>query len=131
MALHKRIAQVLAAIAAAAMFLTWHTTTDESLNGVATDEGQLALVVSLVTVGLIQVGWRPAWIGAGFTTAITVRALLDGDSDPGLGLWLATAASLVAAGLLIWAMFTDVADGDTPDKPDGRGLSGPLGRRRR
>ena len=136
----KRIAQVCAVVAAAAMFLPWHTTAaeggTESVQGIAVNDGQLVLVVSLVTTGLIQVGWRPAWIGAGFAGAAAVRALLDSETDPASGLWIAAAASIVAVVLLIWDLFAGVSvsgDGtvDGPDKPGGRGLSGPLGRRRR
>ena len=106
------------------------------MQGIAGNDGQLVLVVSLVTAGLIQVGWRPAWIGAGFAGATAVRALLDSETDPASGLWLAAAASIMAVILLIWDMFASVsASGDDTvdgrDGPGGRGLSGPLGRRRR
>ena len=96
-----------------------------------TSEGQLVFVVSLITVGLIQVGWRPAWIGSGFAGAITIRAILDTGADPAAGLWIAAAASVAAAVMLVWDMFAAVsADGGPSDEPSGRGLSGPLGRRR-
>ena len=134
----KRIAQVCAAAAAAAMFLPWQTADDgtESVQGTGVNEGQIVLVVCLITVGLIQVGWRPAWISAGFAGAITVREILslssNGGPDPASGLWIAAAASVVAVVLLVWDMFTGVsAKGGPDDKPGGRGLSGPLGRRRR
>ena len=130
------------AVAAVAMFLPWHTTVSESgtesVLGTGVNGGQWVLVVSLVTIGLIQVGWRPAWIGSGFAAAITVREILSlaggDDADPASGLWIAAAASLVAVVLLIWEMFASVsASGDDSgdSKPGGRGLSGPLGRRRR
>jgi hypothetical protein len=131
----KRIAQVCAVVAAAAMFLPWHTTAaeggTESVQGIAVNDGQLVLVVSLVTVGLIQVGWRPAWIGPGFAGAITIRKILDSETDPAAGLWVAAAVSLVAVVLLIWDMFAGVSASGGEDKPPGHGLSGPLGRRRR
>ena len=127
-----------AAAAAAAMFLPWQTTDNatESVQGTGINEGQIVLVVCLITVGLIQVGWRPAWISAGFAGAITVREILslssDGGPDPASGLWIAAAASGVAVALLIWDMFASVSeDGGPDDKPSGRGSSGPLGRRRR
>ena len=119
------------------MFLPWHTTAaeggTESVQGIAVNDGQLVLVVSLVTVGLIQVGWRPAWIGPGFAGAITIRKILDSETDPASGLWIAAAASLVAVVLLIWDLFANVSasDEDTGSGSGGRGLSGPLGRRRR
>lgn len=130
-----------AAVAAAAMFLPWHTTVaasgTETVQGTGVNEGQLVLVVGLISVGLIQVGWRPAWIGVGFAGAITVREILDlsgGEADAAAGLWIAAAASIVAVILLVWDMLTGVtAPGDDtgePDKPGGRGLSGPLGKRR-
>ena len=121
--------------AAAAMFLPWHTTASangtESVQGIAVNDGQLVLVVSLVTAGLVQVGWRPAWIGAGFAGAITIRRILDGGTDPAVGLWVAAAACVVAVVLLIWEMFATVSASDTEGKPPRHGLSGPLGRRRR
>ena len=131
------------AVATAAMFLPWHTTTTESgtepVQGTSVNQGQLVLVVGLITVGLIQVGWRPAWIGAGFAGAIAVKDLIDlagiDGSDPASGLWIAAAASIVAVVLLVWDMFAGVSapgdDAGDRDKPGGRGLSGPLGKRRR
>ena len=124
------------------MFLPWQTGSDtdatEAVRGISTDQGQVVLVVSLVTIGLIQVDWRPAWIGSGFAVAVMVREILnlsDTGPDAASGLWVAVVASAVAVGLLIWHMFADLAarrGGDQdPDATDGRGLSGPLGRRRR
>ena len=117
------------------MFLPWHTTAadgaTESVRGIAVNDGQLVLVVSLITVGLIQVGWRPAWIGSGFAGAVTIRRILDSETDPALGLWIAAAVSLVAVVLLIWDMFAGVSASGGEDKPGGHGLAGPLGRRRR
>lgn len=117
------------------MFLPWHAASGESgtesVRGIAVNDGQLVLVMSLVTVGLIQVGWRPAWIGAGFAGAITIRKVLDGGTDPASGLWIAAAASVLAAVLLIWDMFINVSAGGGSERTGGHGLSGPLGRRRR
>ena len=122
-------------VAAAAMFLPWHTTASasgtESVQGIAVNDGQLVLVVSLVTAGLVQVGWRPAWIGAGFAGALTIRRVIDGGTDPAAGLWIAAAACVVAVVLLVWEMFATVSASDPDGKPPGHGLSGPLGRRRR
>lgn len=123
------------AIAAAAMFLPWHTAAaesgTESVQGIATSEGPIVLAVSLITAGLIQVGWRPAWIGAGFAVAVTIRRILDSETDPAPGLWTVAAVSLVAVVLLIWDMFARVSAPGDDGRPPGRGLSGPLGRRRR
>ena len=132
----KRVAQVCAVAAAAAMFLPWHTTATEdggteSVQGIAVSDGGLVLVVSLITAGLIQVGWRPAWIGAGFAGAITIRKILDSETDPASGLWIAAVACIVAVVLLVWEMFAGVSASGTDDKPPGHGLAGPLGRRRR
>lgn len=133
----RRIAQVCGAVAALATFLPWQATVGgngvESVPGTSTSEGQIVLVVCLITVGLVQVGWRPAWIGVGLAAAVTIRELLAGESDPAWGLAIAVPASLVAAVLLVWDMFANVSapqDGDGGG-PGGRGLSGPLGRRRR
>lgn len=123
------------AAAVSAMFLPWHTTATESgtesVQGISTSEGPIVLAVGLVTIGLIQVGWRPAWIGAGFAGATTARRILDSETDPASGLWIVTAVSVVAVVLLIWDMFAGVSASSTDDKPPGHGLSGPLGRRRR
>lgn len=133
----KRIAQVCGAIAALAAFLPWQTTVGaggvETVAGTSTSAGQIVLVVCLITVGLVQVGWRPAWIGVGFGAATAIRELFDGETDPAWGLGVAIAACLVATVLLVWEMFANVSappDG-TGGGPGGRGLSGPLGRRRR
>ncbi len=135
----KRVAQACVAAAAAAMFLPWRTGAGESgaesVRGTGVDEGQIVLLACLLTVGLIQVGWRPAWIGAGFAGAITVRELLDligsDGADPAAGLWIAAAASAAAVVLLVWDLFAGVsASADTATRDGGRGLSGPLGRRR-
>ena len=121
------------------MFLPWQTATEEggsSTPGVEVSEGRIVLIVCLVTIGLIQVRWRPAWIGTGFSCAIMVREILQlsggGEPDPAFGLWIAVAACAAAVVLLVWDMFADVsASGDSDDKKGRHGLSGPLGRRRR
>ncbi len=131
----KRVAQVCGAVAALATFLPWQTTVGdngaEPVLGTSVSEGQLVLVVGLVTVGLVQVGWRPAWIGAGLIAAITGRAILDSGADPASGLWIAAAAAVLAAVLLIWEMFANVTPGSDGQQPSRRGLSGPLGGRGR
>lgn len=124
------------AVAALTTFLPWQTAVTEggveSIAGTSTSAGQLVLVVCLVTVGLVQVGWRPAWIGAGFGAATAIRELFDREADPAWGLGVVIAACVVATVLLVWDMFANVAaPGDDPAGPGGRGLSGPLGRRRR
>lgn len=115
-------------------FLPWQTTAGEngaeSVLGTSTSAGQLVLVVCLITVGLVQVGWRPAWIGVGFSAATAIRQLFDSEADPAWGLGIAVAACLVATVLLVWDMFTNVTPGADDGPSGGRGLSGPLGRRR-
>lgn len=125
------------AATAAAMFLPWQTAATDStgaVRGISVDEGQIVLVVSLATIALIQVGWRPAWIGAGFTLAITVREILDlsggGTPDPALGLWGAAVTALVVVALLVWDLFAHIGQSDDDSTADGgQGLSGPLGKR--
>ncbi len=123
------------------MFLPWHINAgfggSDTVRGINAGVGRLLLAVCIVTIALVQIGWRPAWIGAGFAGAIAVREILNpsgiGSPDPGLGLWIAAIASAVAVVLLVWDMFAGVrgSDGSDPDtgEPPRRGLSGPLGRR--
>lgn len=134
----KRIAQACGVVAALVTFLPWQTTDGndgpESVLGTSTNAGQLVLVVCLITVGLVQVGWRPAWIGVGFSAATAIRELFDSEADPAWGLGIAIAACVVATVLLVWDMFANIsAPGDDTggSEAGGRGLSGPLGRRRR
>ena len=117
------------------MFLPWHTSASasgtESVQGIAVNDGQLVLIVSLITAGLIQLSWRPAWIGTGFAGAIMVRRMFEGETEAAAGLWIATAACVVAVVLLVWEMFASVSASGDDGRPPGHGLSGPLGRRRR
>ncbi len=99
---------MLLAAALIAMFLPWATSADPFLTdvrGVQVSEGVLIMVVSLVTIGLIQVGWRPAWIGAGLVAAIAMPQLSNvaqrANTDVGFGLWIAAAAGTLAAVVLI------------------------------
>ncbi len=126
----KRIAQVCLAATAAAVFAPWQAAADGagSTSGNTLAEGQIVFIVGVVSVGLVQAGWRPAWIGAGFAAAVTIRRILDSPADPAAGLWIAAAATVVAAVLLVWDMFANVAA--PGDDTGGKGLSGPLGRRR-
>ncbi len=138
----KRISQVCSVVAGAAVFLPWYANAGlvgaDTVRGISAGIGRLLLVVCIVTIALVQISWRPAWIGAGFAGAIAVREILNpsgiGSPDPGLGLWIAAIASAVAVVLLVWDMFAGVRGnyGSGPDtgEPPRRGLSGPLGRRR-
>ncbi len=123
------------------MFLPWHVNAGlsgtQTVRGIGTGIGRLLFVVCIITIALVQIRWRPAWIGAGFAGAIAVREVLDpsgvGSPDPGSGLWVAIIASAVAVVVLVWEMFAGVSagddDGGDADEPPRRGLSGPLGRR--
>lgn len=140
MSLRRRLAQAFSLVAAAAVLLPWQNVDEpaKTVAGNSVSEGRIVLGVCLATIGLVQVGWRPAWIGAGFAFAITARAILrlysDDAIEPAIGLWVSAAAALATVGLLAWNMFAGVsATPDSPDKdkPERRGLSGPLGRRQR
>ena len=133
------------AVAGAAMFLPWNVNAGlggtATVRGISTGVGRIVLVVSVVTVVLVQIGWRPAWIGAGLTAAFAAREIFDPSGisapgripDPGIGVWIAVIASALAVVLLAWEMFVGVAadDGTGRDEPPRWFLSGPLGRRRR
>ena len=120
----KRVAQLAAAAIVAAVFLPWEVSSGPeapTVQGLDTDEGRIVLIVALVTIVLVQIGWRPAWIGAGFVLAIAGRRLLavlgDDPGGPGLGLWIAAAAAVAAAALLVVDMFTTI-DRSPPESDD-------------
>ncbi len=118
-------------LAALAMFLNWASVDvddslvgptsaqSESVSGFDVNEGQLVFIVSLVTVGIIQLGVRAAWMGSGFVVAIAGRQLLDylGEDfiDPGVGLWIGTLAAIAAAVLLLMDMVANVERAPEPD----------------
>lgn len=122
------------------MFLPWHVNAGLSgtatVRGVATGIGRILLVICVVTLVLVQLRWRPAWIGAGFSGAIAFRELLSpagvGSPDPGLGPQIAFITCAAAVVLLGWNMFAGVAAGEgrDPGEPPRWFFSGPLGRRR-
>ena len=139
-AARKWIAQACVAVAGAAMFLPWHLNAglggNQTIRGISTGIGRLLLVICVVTVVLVQLRWRPAWIGAGFAGAIAIRELVSpsgtGSPDPGLGPQIAFITCAAAVVLLGWNMFAGVASGEGrgPDEPPRWFFSGPLGRRR-
>lgn len=122
------------------MFLPWHINAglggNQTVRGVSTGIGRILLVICIVTVVLVQLRWRPAWIGAGFAGAIAIRELVSpsgvGSPDPGLGPQIAFITCAAAVVLLGWNMFADVAAGEgrDPGEPPRWFFSGPLGRRR-
>ncbi len=139
-AARKWIAQACVVVAGAAMFLPWNVNAGlsgtQTVSGISTGIGRILLVICILTVVLIQIRWRPAWIGAGFAGAIAVRELFSpsgiGTPDAGLGPQIAFIACAVAVLLLGWNMFVGVAAGEgrDPGEPPRWFFSGPLGRRR-
>lgn len=108
-ALRRPAAQLLLVLAAASTFLTWDT--EQSITGVNSDEGLVALIVAAVAVMLVRIRWRPAWIGAGLIVAISGRRLLTGlgdDVNVGIGLWVTASAALAATVLLVSDMFSTI-----------------------
>jgi len=107
-----RAAQLLLAVAGISMFLPW-ASSDVALlrdaQGVDTNEGVLVLLVSLATIGLIRIGLRPAWMGAGLVFAVAGREILSisdhANASPGTGLWISFAAGGGATILLVIEMF--------------------------
>ena len=95
------------------MLLPWGELADgESPQGIELTEGVLVLVASVLTVALIQVGLRPAWMGAGFVVAVLGRQLFSDDvKELGIGLLSGLAFSVVAASLLITVLLQDLRDG--------------------
>lgn len=140
-AARKWIAQACVAAAGAAMFLPWNVNAGlsgtQTISGISTGIGRILLVICILTVVLVQIRWRPAWIGAGFAGAISVRELFSpsgiGAPDAGVGPQIAFIACAAAVVLLGWNMFAGVAAGEGrgPDEPPRWFFSGPLGRRRR
>lgn len=139
-AARKWIAQVCVAAAGAAMFLPWNVNAglggNQTVRGISTGIGRVLLVICVVTVVLVQIRWRPAWIGAGFAGAIAIRELVSpsgiGSPDPGFGPKIAFSTCAAAVVLLGWNMFSGVAAGEgrDPGEPPRWFFSGPLGRRR-
>ncbi len=139
-AARKWIAQACVVVAGAAMFLPWNVNAGlsetQTVSGISTGIGRILLVICILTVVLIQIRWRPAWIGAGLAGAIAVRELFSpsgiGTPDAGLGPQIAFIACAVAVLLLGWNMFAGVAAGEgrDPGEPPRWFFSGPLGRRR-
>jgi len=109
-----RIAQVLLLVVVAAMFPPWATgdSGEESIRGLDVNESKLVLLVSLLTIGLIHIGFRPAWIGGGFTVAVLAKEILDVNDQahisPGIGLWLGALAAAATVATLVWDMFANV-----------------------
>ena len=102
------------AVCAVAVFLNWETGADSgSVAGTQGNSGRVVFVVALAAIALIQVGWRPAWIAAGFVVAVNARHILSLSGiegvTPAMGLWIGTISAIVAALLLVWDMFVAVS----------------------
>lgn len=91
------------------------------MTGVSSDEGRLALIVALLAIGLVQIGWRPAWMAAGLVVAIAGRELLsiagDDSAAAGIGLWVTVVVALAATVLLFADMFSTI-ERAPPDSSD-------------
>lgn len=117
------LAQALLVAVAGSVFLTWVSTpSGESTVGIDFSEGRLTAIIAVITIGVIQLGLRPAWIGNGLIVAVLGRELgrTSGSSglDPGAGLWLGLVLAVASLGLLIWDLFSSIdrspidSDGD-------------------
>ena len=88
---------------AASMLLPWQQAEggDSAVLGVNLNEGVLVIIASVLTIGLIQVELRPAWMGAGFVVALLARQVLTTDAaisvgpGPIIGLVLAAAVAIM------------------------------------
>ena len=105
---------------AGSVFLTWvSTATGDTTAGSNFDQGRLTIMVAAITIGVIQLGWRPAWIGCGLIVAVLARELLrigdSADLDPGLGLGLGLVLAVAALGLLVWDMFSSIERTDSDE----------------
>ena len=98
----------------AAMFATWASSdlSNASVTGIDADAGRLAIVGALVCVALVQFNKRPAWVVAGFTTAVLAREFfeLSGRDGVEVGTGLSTGVVLALAGMavLAWDLFAGV-----------------------
>ena len=126
------MAQAATAVAIIAMALPWAANVvagtapgeQAALRGFQMGPGQLVIAVGLVTIAAIELGWRPAWMGAGLIVAVLVREFIDlSDSktvatsdavttyaDAGSAIWVGIAGALSALIILIWNMFAEVSE---------------------
>lgn len=96
--------------AAAAMVLPWQRgASDTGMRGIDVNEGILVIIASVITIGLIQVELRPAWMGAGFAVAVLGRQLAGSQlPDPGIGPILGLVFAGAATVLLLVGLFTTI-----------------------
>jgi len=113
-------AQILMLLVVAAMFATWASSelTNASVTGIDADAGRLAIVGSLVTIALVQLNQRPAWVVAGFTVAVLAREFFELSGSDGVqvgsGLSGAVVLALAATAVLAWDLFASVVPGEDP-----------------
>lgn len=117
--LRARSAQTALMVCALALVgLTWTTSAVGSLRGYEVDVGVMCLFVAAVTLVLIQLRLKAAWMGAGFLLAAIGREFLHARSntelDEGAGLSLATAAALFTLVVLIADLFLNIHE-----RPEG------------
>ncbi len=108
-----RLAEVLAAVTILAMLLGW-ADEPESVRGLQDSEGQLVLLTGVVSLVLMRLGNRAAWIAAGFATAVSWRAIVQLGGDAGWGLRLAVLTATLATATLVWHMLSEVRE-NAPD----------------
>lgn len=119
------------AVVVVAMALPWASTVIASsatgaspaLRGFQVGPGQLVILAALASIAVIELGWRPAWMGAGLVVAVLGRefiALTDTKtvatsdavttySGSGAAIYVGMAAGVSALIILIWHMFSEVA----------------------
>lgn len=95
------------------LLLPWQTGNGVTRSGFDVDDGRAIFLAALITLVLMQIKFRPAWIGAGFVVAVSGRAIFTllrtSTLELGIGLVIVGLTALVATCLLLWDMFANVA----------------------
>lgn len=119
------IAQALLVGVGGSMLLPWQQSNigaepaPEQLQGIDVSEGTLVLVAAVLTIGFIQVGLRPAWMGAGFIVAVLGRQVFAGTGDPGIGAILGLLFAAIAGAILLNDLVRGVQGGPLPSTRAG------------
>ena len=119
------IAQALLVGVGGSMLLPWQQSSTgaepapERLQGIDVSEGTLVLVAAVLTIGFIQVGLRPAWMGAGFIVAVLGRQVFAGTGDPGIGAVLGLLLAAIAGAILLNDLVRGVQRGTLPSTRAG------------
>ena len=108
-----RLAEVLAAVTVLAMLLGW-ADEPEAVRGLQESEGQLVVLAAVVSIVLMRLGNRLAWMAAGFGAAVSWRAIVQLGGDAGWGLRLAVPAASAAVVMLVWHMIAEIRE-NAPD----------------